>query len=182
MLYFDIGANVGKWATANINTADTIICVEASPTTYNQLINATKTNTKIKSLNVAICDNSGQDITFYDCTTASTISTLNKDWLTDSSSRFCNYPYREIKCKTMTIDSLIETYGIPDIIKVDVEGGEFSCLSSLTQMVPLLCFEWASELNTVTFECLHHLTKLGFTQFLFKWGMNIHFDLLHLCL
>lgn len=28
MLYFDIGANVGRWSLANVDTADKIIAVE----------------------------------------------------------------------------------------------------------------------------------------------------------
>ena len=164
MLYFDIGANIGAWAAANLNNCDKIICVEASTDTYNQLISRQKSE-KIVTLNYAICDNSGQDITFYACTATSTISTLNKSWLADPSSRFYNYPFKEIVCKTRTIDDLIREYGVPDLLKVDVEGGEFACLSSLTSKVPALCFEWASEVNDITYKCLDHLASLGFTEF-----------------
>jgi len=51
------------------------------------------------------------------------------------------------------------------LIKIDVEGGEYECISSLTQKVQLICFEWASETNMITFNCLDHLLKLGYTQF-----------------
>ena len=54
---------------------------------------------------------------------------------------------------------------MPDLIKIDVEGGEFECISSLSQKVNLLCFEWASEVNDITFKCIDYLFKLGFTQF-----------------
>ncbi len=69
-----------------------------------------------------MCNNNGQDITFYqaDC---DVLSTINKDWLTKDSSIFYNYKYREIMCKTLTIDKLIEYYVLPDLIKIDVEGG-----------------------------------------------------------
>ena len=29
----------------------------------------------------------------------------------------------------------------------------------------MLCFEWASEVNDITFKCIDYLLNLGFTQF-----------------
>ena len=65
----------------------------------------------------------------------------------------------------ISIDKLIELYGIPDLIKVDVEGGEFQTISSLSVKTPLLCFEWASELHDVTERCLDKLSVLGYKEF-----------------
>jgi FkbM family methyltransferase len=174
-MIFDIGANIGRWAQANRNSTDKIISVEASPSTYQQLLQNCGADPKIVCVNYAACDNSGQDITFYHCTSANTISTLNKDWLASPISRFYNEPYTAITCKTITIDHLIQTYGIPDLIKVDVEGGEYECIKSLTQKVSLLCFEWASETNDVTFKTLDHLLSLGFTEFHLQYMDNYTF-------
>ena len=38
-MFFDIGANVGLWAKANIQFTDKIIAVEASPITFRKLVN-----------------------------------------------------------------------------------------------------------------------------------------------
>lgn len=65
----------------------------------------------------------------------------------------------------MKLDDLIKTYGLPDLIKIDVEGGEYDCVSSLTQKTSCLCFEWASETNDITFKCLDYLQKLGYVYF-----------------
>ena len=51
------------------------------------------------------------------------------------------------------------------MIKIDVEGGEYECITSLTQKVKLICFEWASEVNDITFKCIDYLLNLGYTQF-----------------
>ena len=174
-MIFDIGANIGRWAQANREFTDKIISVEASPSTYHQLVQNCGSDSKIVCLNYAACDNSGQDITFYHCTSANTISTLNKDWLASPTSRFYNEPYVAITCPTITIDNLIKTYGTPELIKVDVEGGEYECIKSLTQKVNLLCFEWASETNDVTFQTLEHLLSLGFTEFYLQMGDNYTF-------
>ncbi len=162
-MYFDIGSNVGKWALENINSCDKIIAIEASPHTFHRLVNHCK-HDKIILLNYAVCNNNGKDITFYHAH-CDTLSTINKDWLSSGTSRFCNQPYREITCKTITIDKLIEIYGLPELIKIDVEGGEYECISSLSVKVKLLCFEWASETNAITYKCLDYLSTLGFTQY-----------------
>jgi len=162
-MYFDIGSNIGKWSLANIDKCDKIIAIEASPITYEKLIDNCK-HDRIISLNYAVCNNNGNDITFYQAD-ADTISTINKDWLTKDTSRFYNYGFREITCKTITMDKLIEEYGLPDLIKIDVESGEYECILSLTQKNKLLCFEWASETNTITFNCIDYLFTLGYSQY-----------------
>lgn len=162
-MIFDIGANIGEWTTANIINYDKIIAVEAVPYTFNKL-KQNISNDNVICINYAICNNNNNDIVFYqaenDC-----LSSINKEWLASPVSRFFNVPYTEIVCKTTTIDNLILTYGVPEMIKIDVEGGEYECIISLTQKVDLLCFEWASELNDVTFKCLDYLLKLGFSEF-----------------
>ena len=172
-LYFDIGANVGNWALANISKADKIITVEASPTTFKRLQDHLR-NTNIEVLEYAVCNNNNNDIIFYnaDC---DVLSTINKEWLTAETSRFHNHKYNEIVCKTITIDRLIEKYGIPNLIKIDVEGGEYECITSLTQKVDMLCFEWASEVNDITIKCLDYLHSLGFRQFFIQDQDNYNF-------
>jgi hypothetical protein len=162
-MFFDIGSNIGNWAIANVNNCNKIISIEASHITFEKL-KKNCNNDKIILLNYAVCNNNGNDITFYH-SDYDTLSTINKDWLISETSRFHNQPYKEIICKTITIDNLIKEYGVPDLIKIDVEGGEYECISSLNHKIKLLCFEWASEMNHVTFKCLDHLINLGFNKF-----------------
>jgi FkbM family methyltransferase len=162
-MYFDIGSNIGNWSLSNINQCDKIISVEASPLTFEKLVDNCK-NDKIILLNYAVCNNNGNDITFYQAE-CHVLSTINKDWLINKSSRFYNYPYKVIKCKTITIDKLIEQYGLPDLIKIDVEGGEYECICSLTQKVKLLCFEWVSETNDINLKCIDYLFNLGYKEY-----------------
>jgi FkbM family methyltransferase len=167
-MIFDIGANTGEWTKANINNYDKIITIEASPITFEKLVKNVSSN-KIVLLNYAVCNNDGKDITFYHAD-KDVLSTINKEWLTNVKSRFNNERYNEIICKTITIDNLILQYGLPELIKIDVEGGEYECIRSLTRKVNLLCFEWASEVNDITFRCLDYLITLGFSQFYLQNG------------
>jgi FkbM family methyltransferase len=173
-MYFDIGSNIGLWSLANIDTCDKIISIEASHITFNRLFNNCKNINKLELLNYAVCNNNGNDIIFYQAN-CDVLSTLNKEWLTNTTSRFYNQPYTEIICKTITLDKLIEVYGIPSLIKIDVEGGEYECITSLTRKVDNLCFEWASEVNDINFKCIDYLFNLGFTQFYLQFEDNYTF-------
>jgi FkbM family methyltransferase len=164
-MFFDIGANIGKWSLSNVNNCEKIIAIEASPYTFKRLVDNIIGNRKIIPLSYAVCNSDKEFIEFYNCS-ADTLSTINKDWLDSEKSRFYKqYNYNVINCKTITIDKLIQEYGTPELIKIDVEGGEFECLSSLTQKVKNICFEWASETNDITFKCLDYLKSLGYNEF-----------------
>lgn len=170
-MFFDIGANIGNWSLANINNSIKIISIEAVPETFMKLKNNTCNNGNILCLNFAVCNSDKEYIDFYKCD-YDTLSTLNKDWLASENSRFYNYKYNTITCKTISIDKLIQEYGTPELIKIDVEGGEFECLSSLTQKVNNICFEWASETNDITFKCIDYLETLGYTEFSIQFEDN----------
>ena len=171
-MYFDIGSNIGNWSLSNLNNCDKIIAVEASPNTFKNLLININDNSKITCLNYAVCNSQEEYVTFYDCI-ANTVSTINREWLDSENSRFYRqFSYNTIKCKPITIDKLIEIYGVPELIKIDVEGGEFETISSLTKKINNLCFEWASETNEITFKCIDYLQKLGYKDFSIQYEDN----------
>ena len=166
MLLFDIGANIGKWTLENLND-NKAIAVEASPKTYGELVKNVNGKNVI-ALNYAVSNTPSDTVKFYE-SQFNTLSSLDKRWLEDTRSRFggifLTNPYTEIDVNTISLDMLIANYGMPDILKVDVEGAENIVLKSLTQKAKLLCFEWASEWNPEAFECIDHLASIGYTQF-----------------
>jgi FkbM family methyltransferase len=169
MLLFDIGANVGSWTLANLE-GNSIVAVEASPTTYSKLVqNVAGKN--VNALNYAVTNSGESTVPFY-ISGIAVLSTLDKRWLVDARSRFgvhspCNMhsSNTEIIVNTVTLDALVATYGVPDLLKIDVEGAENIVIRSLTRRANLLCFEWASEWNPETFECIDYLVSLGYTTF-----------------
>ena len=167
-LAFDIGANVGRWTNSNINNYNKILSIEASPYTFEKLKRQCK-NSKENLLNYAICDNDGEDIKFYQAD-SDLFSSINKNQFIDPKSRFYTHSYNEIICKTKTIDNLINQYGKPNLIKIDVEGGEYECIKSLTQKVNCICFEYASEAYDTTYKCINYLLTLGFTKFYIQYS------------
>ena len=162
-MIFDIGAHHGKWTLANYNVSDTFVVVEASPNTFIYTKSAICRYSNCILLNTAVGEQSGT-ISFYEAA-ASTVSTTNLDWLTKDSYRFKGMKYKETSVPCVTLDSLIQTYGKPSLIKVDVEGAEYRVIKGLSQKVDMLCFEWAIEMKTDIIDTLQYLTSIGFTSF-----------------
>lgn len=168
MLIFDIGANIGKYSlTYAVNPQNTIISVEASPNTYNILKINMSPFTNVTVIDYAVCNSKDPYITFYSCQSDAQLSTLDINWLTSSNSRFGDNrgKFNEILVKTISLDVLIENYGVPDIVKIDVEGAEEEVIRSLSKKVPILLFEWAAEWKDSLKRAIDHLTSLGFTKF-----------------
>lgn len=161
-ILFDIGANKGLYTDANRNKYDICVLVEANPVLAQQLQEKYKNDSDIQIVQAIASKNSSE--TFY-ISNADTISTSDIDWV--KSSRFTSdyqwFPVEGIP--TVSLDFLISQYGIPELIKIDVEGYEYNVLQSLTKKVPLLCFEWAEEKKTEILQSIEYLHSLGFTEF-----------------
>lgn len=170
-LIFDIGANVGAYALANYRNGGTkVVSVEGSPVTYQALQVAVE-GTSIDVLHYAV-SNHAPSVVFHHCHGAHTLSTTDIAWLTSPESRFGNYgdTIESMLVPTITLDALIERYWIPDIVKIDVEGAEDDVISSLTQKVPVVCFEWAAEWESKNVRAVELLVSLGFTKFHIQHG------------
>ena len=169
-LYFDIGANVGLWSLKNIEKCKKIIAVEPSKNTFEELVkNCIEKN--ITCLNYAVTNEKKEEIDFYECNKVmAQASTINKNWVFSKESRWYGLEHIKTTCKTISLDKLIEQYGIPDLITIDVEGAEDLVISSLAKKVKTLCFEWVREFPLITKNSVNHLMKIGFTKFYVEFG------------
>lgn len=170
-MIFDIGANRGLFTDVCIsnNPNSKIITIEANPYLFNYLIEKYKNNKNVEVINTLISKENDRLIPFY-LSNADTISTASVDWITQS--RFTNSYvwYKPIQIKSRSLDSLIDEYGIPELIKIDVEGYEYEVISGLSKKAKEICFEWAEEQYENINKTCEHLESIGYTQFGFIEG------------
>lgn len=169
-LIFDIGYNKGEFTREafvkfpNIK----IVAVEANPHLCNVV---TKDNFIL--LNNLVSDTDNDDIDFFIEHTQNGISTASKEFM--ENSRFSkgsknlkpnsgNWS-KPIKVKSITLDSMIKKYGIPNLVKIDVEGYEYNVLKGLTSKIGDICFEWHEEEYHNLLKIVDHLKNLGYEKF-----------------
>lgn len=167
MLIFDIGANKGNFTDKCISVFENnlnILLVEPNPNLYEILVNKYKNYKNVKILDNILSSKSGEFIDFYLCR-ADGISTASLNWI--NNSRFSKHFQWDspIKKQSVNLDYLIELYGLPDLIKLDVEGYEYEVIKGLSKKNKEVCFEWAEEEFENVNLIINHLTKIGFSEF-----------------
>lgn len=174
-LVFDIGANIGKSADIFKNVSNKVICFEANPNLVKKL------NGKFNNSNVivdprGVSNQSGKQI--FNISSTNTISTFSDDWINNSRFKGATLWDNKQEVETTTLNSIIDQYGIPDYIKIDIEGYEYEVLTSFTRLLDntLFAFEWAEEQKIKIEAILKHLHNLGYNKFGSTEGDEILFD------
>ncbi|UFH55443.1 FkbM family methyltransferase [Spirosoma sp. KNUC1025] len=140
-LCFDVGANIGNRVKPFLALGARVVAIEPQKECCDIL--------KKRFSNSIVIINKGlgaqeESRDFY-VSDASTISTFSSDWMeaTTETKRFEGYTWSETRrVEVTTLDQLIAQYGLPDFIKIDVEGFEQEVISGLSQPVPMLSFEY----------------------------------------
>jgi FkbM family methyltransferase len=161
-LLFDIGANRGDATLAGLAQGYDVIAVEPSRI-YGQLVKNFIYNPRVKPIKFAVSDSNDELVEFYEAEEDG-LSTLNIDWLTLDTMPYCGKLFRTTHAVTITLDSLVNLYGKPDLIKIDVEGAEWSVFRGLTHKSGMITFEWTQATLATHQEQLHYLSQLGYTQ------------------
>jgi FkbM family methyltransferase len=177
-LIFDIGANDGHKTAAFLHIAKKVISCEPDKENF-KLLQTRFRNKKEKVIleNKALSDKEGTAF-LHIHHPGSAFNTLSTKWTKvleadnktrwDESVRFSEQQAIE----TTTLDRLINQYGVPGFIKIDVEGFEETVLAGLSHRIPCLSFE--TLLPDYTNELQHCLSIIQSLDRTAVYNISLH--------
>lgn len=139
-IIFDIGANKGDTTDYFRFAADQVVSLEPDHRLANRIRERFRPIDSVTVVEAAVDKDEGYSILYLNPEFPA-YNTLNGKWrdiLQSTSEHQFNQSY---VVETLSLDHLIQTYGKPVYIKLDIEGAELSALQGLTQSVPFLSFE-----------------------------------------
>lgn len=170
MLVFDVGANLGNYSQLFLDKKTKVIAIEPQAYCNDFLRLRFKGNADIKIVKCGLGANEEEKDLMV--SSAHTLSSFNSEWVkgVNETERFkpSNAVWEKKETIQMrTLDSLIKEYGIPDYLKIDVEGYEKEVLTGLSTKISFVSFEYTiPELAADAIECTNLLSKIGEYKFL----------------
>jgi FkbM family methyltransferase len=159
---FDVGANIGNRVKILLRLGARVVAVEPQRECAKVLRAVFGRDPQFVLVEKALGAAEGQaEIMISD---ANTISSLSREWMDAvvDSGRFGDQRWdRTQPVALTTLDRLIEQYGDPAFVKIDVEGFEYEVVKGLSRPVAALSLEFTPEVSDSTFRCLEHLERLG---------------------
>jgi len=168
---FDIGANYGEHTAAFLSlSARQVVAVE--PQAYCVKFIDAAFSEEVKSGRVitrstAVGAKKGRAALFVGPDPARSMSSLSPAFVDTSRANGQKWDIPPIEVEVITLDSLIEELGVPDYIKVDVEGFDLEVLRGLSLPVNLVSFEFNTQpsLIDIAADCIKRLQELGQYEF-----------------
>lgn len=159
-LCFDVGANVGNRIAPMLLAGAKVVAVEPQKQCYEVL--ESKFGDKISVVKKGLGDK--EEVKEFFISDESTISSFSKDWIDKvKESRFKYYNWNKVvKVQMTTLDKLIEQFGLPVFIKIDVEGYELEVLKGLSNKVKFISIEYTvPELTDKAIACIRKLMEIN---------------------
>jgi len=144
-LVFDVGANIGDYSEIFVGLGARVVAVEPNAQLVPLLRRITPRN-RVAIECIALGSREGT-AKLYLCG-KNYLATLSRDWISvaERSQRFAGIKWSEqVAVPVSTLDTLINKYGTPQFIKIDVEGFENEVLAGLSTLPGFLSFEFNSE-------------------------------------
>jgi FkbM family methyltransferase len=154
-LVFDVGANKGEFTLCFKRLGARVVSVEPNPHLASTL--RARFN-KSRVVEAAVSEKPGNTMLYLG--TDSNYSTIVSDWLPTTQERG-RLSTQAVDVRVTTLDALIDRFGLPVLVKIDVEANELPVLRGLTSAVKALLFEYQCPRLAEVPLMLDHLDSLG---------------------
>lgn len=157
-LVFDVGANVGNRTEPLLNIGTRVVAIEPQKECYKILKKKFGNNIEIVPMGLG----EKEEVKNFFVANVSTISSFSTEWIESvKKQRFKDYTWaKPIKIQVTTLNKLIDKFGVPKFIKIDVEGYELEVLKGLTYAVDIISFEYTvPEQIQNTKDCISQVEK-----------------------
>jgi FkbM family methyltransferase len=167
-LIFDVGCNNGQDAEFYLRKGFRVIGVEANPALCSDLKNrfsAQIDDGTFVLIDKAIAEHDGE-VQFFVNEKADIWGTIRADQADRNAAM--GAPSTKIVVPSITFASLIERFGVPYYLKIDIEGADLLCLEGLVKFrerPKFVSFENEQSNLLECFEGLNLLKKLGYARF-----------------
>ena len=179
-LVFDVGANVGSRSKLFLNLEAKVVAFEPQPELCEHLTQHLRLHKRFTLMSLGLgMESSVVELKLSD---AHVLSSMSNRWIesTRKSGRFACYNWdKSIHVKIDTLDNMLNKFGIPSFIKIDVEGYELEVLKGLSHPVKHLSLEFTSEDIDNFKKCLHRIEGIGKYIFQFSEGETLKMSFEH---
>ncbi|MGE0704465.1 MAG: FkbM family methyltransferase [Vicinamibacterales bacterium] len=169
---FDIGAHAGNRSRALAALGCRVVAVEPQPDFVRLLQTLFGRSPHVEIVEAAVGAAPGRALLSVSHRHP-TVTTMETAWRETRRGEpgFSQVRWdRQVDVSVTTLDALIERYGTPVFVKLDVEGAEPSVLAGLTSPIKTLSFEYLPSALDFAAQCVSRIGQLG--TYRYNWSIG----------